>query len=371
MQVGISIEVLFDRAPDGASVYTYELCQALGRSDHADNVGMFHAAHQELPSDVAELPLDRRSFSLGREALFKAWTEHRRPHPQFLWDDLAVVHATGNAIPPTGGTSLVATVHDVASVRFPDAYPRAQLAKLRWSLKQIQHHAKLVICPSRVVATDLTELVGVDPGRIRVIPHGVDAVFLGWDDSRPSPVPVDGPYMLWVGAKERRKNVECLVDTFGQLAGDYRDLKMVLHAPGRWLGDEVRDELAVRGLLDRTIVHDELLTRPQMAALYGNAAVFVLPSRYEGFGMPALEAMACGTPVVVSGDTAMCEWAADVASVVEPCAAAGIAGAVSAILDDAALAQRLGQAGRERARGFSWDGAAQKTWQVYEEAAAR
>lgn len=369
MRVGISIEVLFERSPDGASVYTYELCQALGRSEHADQVGMFHAAHSELPCDVAELALERRAFHLGRDALFRAWSENRPPSPQFLWDDLSVVHTTGNAIPPVGSAHLVATVHDVASARYPEAYPRSQLARLRRSLKLVQQEAALVICPSRVVATDLNELVGVDAGRIRVIPHGVDSIFLGWDGSRPSPVAVDGPYLLWVGTKERRKNVECLIDTFDELSGVYPDLSLVLHAPGRWLGDEVRDELAARGLLGRAVVHDDLLTRPQMAALYGNASVFVLPSRYEGFGMPALEAMACGTPVVVSGETAMCEWAADVAQVVEPCAPAGIASAVAGILDDPVMAQRLGEAGRSRARQFSWESAATKTWQVYEEAA--
>jgi glycosyltransferase involved in cell wall biosynthesis len=376
MRVGLNAEPLFQRVPTGVGVYALALCRGLVEIGHADDIVFFHADHDEAPSEIGSLPVDRVAFTLSRDRLYESWMADRRPAPQSITGDLDVVHSTGPAIPPAGGAVLVVTVHDLAAIRFPDRYPRRARALHKRGAHIAAAEAARIIVPSRSTALDVEEFYGVERERIRVVPHGVDFADLGaaataavgdagkrWERWG-----IAEPYVLWVGTQEQRKNVVAVLDAFSHLAARHPELSLVLHGPNGWLGDEVGEGLQHRGLHGRTIVSEGSLPRNELAALYARATVFVYPSLYEGFGMPVLEAMACGTPVVTSNISALPETAGDAALLVDPLDDAALAEAIGRIVDDPGLAEDLSQRGQKRARALTWGETARRTWAVYEEA---
>jgi glycosyltransferase involved in cell wall biosynthesis len=378
MRVGLNAEPLFQRIPTGVGVYALALCRGLVEIGHADELVIFHAAHDEVPPEVGELPVDRVGYTLSRDRLYEAWMADRRPAPQTIINgDLDVVHSTGPAIPPPGGAVLVVTVHDLAPIRFADRYPRRARALHKRGAHIAASEAARIIVPSRSTALDVEEFYGVERERIRVVPHGVDFADLGavakavgdaaerWERRG-----IAEPYVLWVGTQEQRKNVVAVLDAFAHLAARHPELSLVLHGPNGWLGDEVGEGLQQRGLHSRTIVSEGSLPRNELAALYARASVFVYPSLYEGFGMPVLEAMACRTPVVTSNISALPETAGDAALLVDPLDDMALAEAIARILEDPVLAEDLSQRGQKRARALTWGETARRTWAVYEEARA-
>ncbi|MGH9025556.1 MAG: glycosyltransferase family 4 protein [Acidimicrobiia bacterium] len=369
MRVGINAEPLFARVPTGAGVYGLSLCQALATVGHASEVELFHAAHELVPADVAALPITRHVLPLDRDELYASWKGSRRPTPQSVCGPLDVVHAPSPTLPPSGGAALVATIHDLAPLRFADRYPRPARLGLKREVSFATREADRVICPSESTAAELTDLLGVGEDRIRVVPHGV---------SMPVPDAVEAaafvakraipePYVLWVGTQEERKNVGTVIEAFGRIAARDESVSLVLHGNQGWLGDEVAQRIRELGLEPRTVASEGSLTRAELAFLFSRATVFVFPSLYEGFGLPVLEAMACGAPVVTSDRSALPESAGDAGVLVDPASVEAVADAVLALLDDPDRRTELRRRGRARAAGFSWDVAARRTWAIYEE----
>lgn len=369
MRVGINAEPLFQRVPTGAGVYALSLCQAFAAVGHASEVELFHAAHELVPADVAALRIARHVFPLERDELYASWKGARRPTPQSVCGPLDVVHAPSPTLPPSGGAALVATIHDLAPLRFADRYPRSVRLGLKQEVRFATREADRVICPSESTAAELSDLLGVGGDRIRVVPHGV---------SMPVPDAVEAeafvakrgipePYVLWVGTQEERKNVGTVIEAFGRVAARDSSVSLVLHGNQGWLGDEVAERIHTLGLQSRTFASEGSLTRAEMAFLYSRATVFVFPSLYEGFGLPVLEAMACGAPVVTSNRSALPESAGDAGLLVDPASAVAVADAILALIDDADRRTELRRRGRARAAGFSWDVTARRTWAVYQE----
>src|SRR5215210_3135765 len=238
MRVGLNAEPLFQRIPTGVGVYALALCRGLVEIGHADDLALFHAAHDEVPPEVAELPIARVAFTLSRDRLYDAWMADRRPAPQTIADDLDVVHSTGPAIPPAGGAVLVVTVHDLAPIRFADRYPRRARAVHKRGAHIAAAEAARIIVPSRSTALDVEEFYGVERGRIRVVPHGVDIAELGPGDDPGGAAArrwerrgIAEPYVLWVGTQEQRKNVVAVLDAFAHVAARHPELSLVLHGP--------------------------------------------------------------------------------------------------------------------------------------------
>jgi glycosyltransferase involved in cell wall biosynthesis len=369
MRVGMNAEPAFQRIPTGVGVYALALCRGLVEIGQADELVIFHAAHDEVPPEVGELPVDRVGFTLSRDRLYDAWMADRRPAPQSITGDVDVVHSTGPAIPPPGGAALVVTVHDLAPIRFADRYPRRARSVYKRGAVIAAAEAARIITPSRSTALDVEEFYGVERERIRVVPHGVDMSDLEIHDAEQlwARRGIAEPYLLWVGTQEQRKNVVAVLDAFTRLAPRHPRLSLVLHGPNGWLGDEVGEGLRQRDIHSRTIVSEGSLPRSELAALYARATVFVYPSLYEGFGMPVLEAMACGTPVVTSNISALPETAGDAALLVDPLDGEALAEAVGRVIEDPTVAEDLSRRGQKRAAGFTWAETARRTWAIYEE----
>jgi glycosyltransferase involved in cell wall biosynthesis len=259
-----------------------------------------------------------------------------------------LVHRLDLRVPPRLGPELL-TVHDLPPLRFDDegTLPRWAAASAR--------RARGVICPSEFAAREVRELLGVE--RTWVVPYGVDPAF-----ADAQPLAVDGRFVLHAAGATERKNLSGLAEAWRRLVEEVEDVELVLCGPP----DPRRDELF--SSLPRTRIVGRLPVE-RVAGLMRAAAAVVVPSVYEGFGLPALEGMAAGVPVVAAARGALPEVCGDAALLVEP-TREGIAAGLRAVLEDEEVARRLGEAGPARAAGFTWAKAARATLAVYEEALA-
>jgi glycosyltransferase involved in cell wall biosynthesis len=271
---------------------------------------------------------------------------------------------------------LVLTVHDLAFRRLPETAPASTLEWLS-GFEDCLSRAARVVAVSECTRRDLLELCGAPEERIRVIPLGVDG-----ERYRPQPearsravaagVGVDGPYLLSLGGIEPRKNLPGLVRAFGLLPADVRPWLVIAGGGVRWNPEGSRLlEGALSGLpaaVRSRVVVTGYLSEEDKVALLSGATALVYPSRYEGFGLPVLEAMACGTPVLTSSVSALPEVAGDAAVLVDPERVEAIAEGIEGLLRDEGLRDRLRTAGLARAARYSWDRTARSTAAVLREA---
>jgi alpha-1,3-rhamnosyl/mannosyltransferase len=262
-----------------------------------------------------------------------------------------LVHRFDLRLPAAPGKEVV-TVHDLPPLRFPDEgrLGRSALAGAR--------RADRVIVPSRFAAGELAELAGV--GDAEVIPYGVSAEFrdsVAATDQELRAMRITSPFVLHAAGASLRKNLSGLADAWRQLERARPELSLLLCGPP----DQRRDALFAGC---RRVVKPGRLASRTIASLMRRASVVVVPSTYEGFGLPALEAMACGTPVVAANCGALPEVCADAALLVEPDGSA-IAEALERVLGDPGLAADLQARGLRRAAMFDWDRAARRHLEVY------
>ena len=257
-----------------------------------------------------------------------------------------VLHCTTYYGPLRPRVPTVVTVHDLAVFRHPEAFPRWTRTYAPFVVPRVLRAARRVIAVSEFTASELETLLRVPREKIRVVPNAVDETFTS-DGPR-----ADGDYVLAVGTLEPRKNLARAVEAAARIGVDVR----VVGARG-WGGVEARG-VNVTWLGE---VGDE-----ELARLYRGALCVVYPSLYEGFGLPVLEAMACGAAVVTSASGATQEIAGDAAVLVDPLDVDAIAAGIESAI---ARREELRALGLERVRAFSWDEAARLTQAAYEEAA--
>jgi glycosyltransferase involved in cell wall biosynthesis len=277
-----------------------------------------------------------RASSIVRDALWYPVGLKRRAR------SFDVLHCTTFRGPRDAGVPTVVTVHDLAVLRAPDAFPRWHRLYGRAGLERVLRTADAVVAVSEFTAAETTELAGVPSERIRVVPNGVDAIF------SPEGNRTEGDYVLAVATLEPRKNLGRAVEAAREAGVELR----VVGARG-WGGVEVDGWLGE-------------IPDAELAALYRGARCVVYPSLYEGFGLPVLEAMACGAPVVTSRATAMEEIAGGAAVLVDPLDATSIAAGITAAVG---RRDELVPLGLGRAREFTWERAADAVTDLWRELA--
>jgi glycosyltransferase involved in cell wall biosynthesis len=234
----------------------------------------------------------------------------------------------------------------------------------------MMRRARRIITVSEFSRRDLSDAYDVPLERITAIPNGVNTAFRPLPDARQlaaERLGLSEGYVLFVGALAPRKNVVALLEAFGRVARLGGVHQLVLAGADRGSGAATRrraEELGLSGRI-RLLGH---VAEADLPALYGAAHAVCVPSLYEGFGLPALEAMACGTPVIASKTTGLGEAVGDAALTFDPRAVEEIADALERVLGDPLLRERLVESGRERAAAFTWRRSAEATAQVYREA---
>ncbi len=288
----------------------------------------------------------------------------RRPWPTLL-------HSVDHVAPAWGPWPSVVTLHDLAFLRYPETHTAAS-RRYYAAVGASVRRARRVIAVSHATAADAASMLGLDPGRVRVIHEAAAPAYaprshadlealaarLGFNPHR--------RYVLFVGTLEPRKNLPLLLEAFARLRADL-DLQLLIVGGRGWLDRAIFATHARLDLGDSALFLGSL-PEGDLAVLYSHAGVFALPSLYEGFGLVLLEAMACGAPVVSSSAGPMPEVVGDAAILLEPSDAATWAQAIGRLLGDEAEAEALRRRGFARAAEFSWARAARETREVYREA---
>jgi glycosyltransferase involved in cell wall biosynthesis len=286
------------------------------------------------------------------------------------WPDL--LHSIDHVAPAWGAWRSVVTLHDLAFMLYPQTHTAASRTYYAASGESVRR-AERVIAVSQRTASDAVRLLGVDPARMRVVPEAAAPAFgprpeadLDALSARLGLELAPRRYGLFVGTLEPRKNVPLLLDAFGLVRREM-DVQLVVVGARGWLDEPIFAARARSGL-ESAAHFVGVLGEDDLAVLYSHAGVFVLPSLYEGFGLPVLEAMACGAPVVCSNAGPLPEVAADAAVLLPPDNGVAWADAMLSVLADPRRSADLRQRGFARAASFSWERAALATRDVYREA---
>jgi glycosyltransferase involved in cell wall biosynthesis len=364
LRVSMICEQLLQPVPGGIGSYVRAMLRALPRC--GIEVEPVVAWHRDATLYDAGLSHARR-LRTDRRRLYDHWTKGRRPGVGGTAD---IVHAPSLAFPARDTRPLVVTVHDTLFLDHPDLYTERGVEFHKAMLDRLGD-ADMVIVPSRAAERDLRGAAPHTP-RIRVIPMGTD--MRPPEDAERDDIldklGVERPYVLWVGTVEPRKNPEGVVRGYVAAldAGVPRSTELNLYLvgpPGWWSGD-VGGFLDSRGVASRVRRLDYQPKRA-LQALYAGAEAFLFPSFAEGFGLPVIEAMACGAPVVTSNRSSLPEVAGSAALLCDPDDPDSIGDALAKILRDPGLAQDLRRLGQRRAFAFTWARTARSTMAAYRE----
>lgn len=357
----------------GIGRYVRELVAALARQPQTDAYRLFMAGarRDQLPQPPGPA-FTWRPTRLTPRWLARIWQRARLPLPvETFTGRINLFHATDFVLPPTlPGTRTLLTVHDLSFVRVPETASPSLKAYLDVVVPRSVKAADHVLADSQATKDDLIALYGVAASKITVLLSGVDARFRRVEDQ-----PARGavrqryqiparPYIFSVGTVQPRKNYARLIQALARLRAAGHDIDLVIAGGRGWLEDPIYAAIQVQKLSEH--VHFiGFADDADLPALYSNAACVALPSLYEGFGLPVLEAMACGTPVVTSNLSSLPEVAGDAALLIDPLDVDALVHALERLLTDSALRERMITAGIQRAARFTWERSAAQLSDIY------
>ena len=359
-------------APTGVGIYVRELCKALAMRGDLELVA-FTASWKDDPERFLDLTQVRECVhvQLPVKLLNFGWHYLGQPKIERFVGEVDIAHSPHPLTLPARKAARVITIHDLDFLHHPERsfgevrrdYPRL--------VRRAAQRADAILTVSEASRADILQHTQCEPDRVHAVPLAVDqrlAHTPGEDTSEEARrLTGSDPYVLFVGRLEPRKNVEGVLRAFAaSREAEISAHRLVLCGPApdgthaaRWkrLADElgVRERVTMTGYASREVVH----------ALYHRATLLLLPSLAEGFGLPVLEAMACGCPVITSNTSSLPEVAGDAALLVDPTSTEEITSVLDQLLGDSAKRDDLARRGRERAREFTWAATATKTAAVY------
>lgn len=364
LRVGINARALEKPTPGGVSRYTHSLLNGLAEQDR--DMTLFLFGVRSLPPSLSNAPVIRNADAPAPAhsgARAHLWEQLQLPRRLGEYD-LDVFHTPAGQPPLLASVPLVTTIHDISPISNPEWFSKEYAALYRVLTPVAVRRSVRLVGVSEFTRNELVDAYPRAAGKTVAVPNGVRA--LPESDAPPDADLDAGSFLLFVGSTNPRKNVSTLLKAYRlyrRRESESDPLELALAGPDRDVFASA-DVPRVEGVRPLGFVSEEVL-----AWLYRNAAAFVFPTLYEGFGMPILEAMAAGTPVVTADRGAMAEVAGDAAALVDPRRPEDVADAIERVLDDPAYRARLVETGRARAETFTWDRTARLTADVYREAA--
>lgn len=358
----------------GNESYAVNLIEALAQIDSVNDYTLYVTTaeahdrfHQRWPNfkvqtTLPHTPLIRIPLTLSAEL---------RKHP------VDVLHVQFTA-PPFCPCPVVVSVHDLSFEHLPQTFLRRSRTQLRLTVRHSARRADRILTLSEHTRSDVIETYKIDPAKVTAIPLAAPAHFGPVTDDKELQrvrhnYGIDGDYVLTVGSIQPRKNLVRLINAYAALRGAHtgnRSPKLVIVGKRGWLFDETLRALETTGVKD-SIVLTGYVPERDLPPLYSGALCFVYPSYFEGFGLPPLEAMKCGAPVIVGNATSLPEVVGDAGLKVDPFDVSAIAGAISELINNSELRRELSVKGLKRAELFDWRQTARQTLMVYEQVARK
>ena len=353
----------------GVSRYEAQLTAALLQQQGDDEYRVYASSgDDEIPSTVATerrqpwIPTAHPVARIGWEQSGLVFQAYR--------DRIDLLHGMAFVTPPAWRGPSVVTIHDLAFMKLGGHAPKRRAIYLSAMIRQSVKRAGRVIVVSSQTSLDAQELLRVDPGKIAITPLGVSQSLHPLTPEARAAFRIreklNRPTVLYLGTLEPRKNIPVLLRAFDRIAGE-TGADLVLGGAEGWLTDELHQTLSGMRWRERVRLTG-FIPESDLAAWLSAADCFAFPSRYEGFGLPPLEAMACGTPIVSSTSSSLPEVLGDDALLVDPDDVEGLGDALARVLDDADLAADLRQRGLIRAARYSWAETARLTRIAYQAA---
>jgi len=335
LRFGLDATYTLDSSPSGVALYSREIAFGIAKAHPESHFTFYYRPHRYFKSFGVPLPPNAsRGFLAPMGALF---------------------HGLNQRLPRFHRGPSVATFHDLFVLTGEYSTPDFR-ARFAAQAQDAAARADMVIAVSEFTRGQVISLLGVEPSRVRVVHHGTRALAFPGGDSAPRQ-----QVILSVGALQKRKNVARLVEAFEAVDPAWR---LVLIGSNGYGAAEIHARIAASPARDRISVLG-YVTPEELAAWYARAMIFAFPSLDEGFGMPVLEAMAAGTPVLTSTRSALPEVAGEAALLADPEDTGALVHALQSLTRDEELRARFSRLGVERARLFTWEKAVEQTWNVY------
>ncbi len=364
MRIAVNAADLDHPRIDGTRIYIWNMLKKFGSLDRESQ---FLIYHKNKFNPQLTFPVFR-NYEIRKIKSPFWWTQTRfawetfREKPDVLWMPM-------HSLPylRSKKTKTVVTIHDLAFKFFPHFFPKKDLRRLNYFTDYAIKKAHRIIAVSNSTKNDILKLYpGIKEEKIRVIYHGYDKNLfnegISSDQIKKANIKYHIPYaryIIYVGAIQPRKNISGLVDAFELLRQDktYKDVGLVIAGDLGWLYDDIVSKIKKT---ENVYAMGKFETE-DLGALIKGAGVFVLPSLYEGFGLPLIEAMACGTPVLAADNSSLSEIVSDAGVLFDPCSRDSLAEALRKILESDKLRDDLRRKGLSRAKDFSWEKCARET----------
>ena len=352
----------------GVGHYTFELALELARQSPSDSF--------QILSHLPFADLDRAPGNLSFIKQPVNWITHHWwtiGLPLFIKRArLDLFHGTNYDVPLWGGCPTVLTIHDLSQLLFPETHEARRVSRARRRLPVMSHRATMIITPTAAVKSEVCEHLRVPSDKVVVVNEAPRKSFYPMPLEEVAPIVrklgIDDEFILYVGTIEPRKNIITLVKAFEEvLRTTTLRPQLVIAGKKGWLTDELFTYIDSAKLGDRLRLTG-YLSDAELRALYSACRIMVYPALYEGAGLPPLEAMACGAPVITTNTPAIAEMVADKARLFSPTDFRTLAKHIVELLTTPAIRESLGRAGITHAGRFTWERAARETLEVYRQA---
>jgi len=373
MRIGIITDLIDKEYSDNQSskshkIVTENLVKNILKIDKKNEYYLIHSQKSNHP--IYKLGAKEIIIPANKLKLFKLYRKLFIINNLIKKYKLELVHEPSPILPIISGTHFIATVHDIIPLLFPKIVSTRLKIYFQLFFKYQVKRASHLIAVSNYTKNDIIKFLKIPKHKISVVYNGVDKQYKLLNKSlckkflqKKYKIPKN--FLLYVGTLDPRKNVRLILLAFEKLKRHFPLLKLVIVGKNDWKNYEIVKIIKQLGIQDK-VIFTGFVPDEELPSFYNSAAVFVFPSLYEGFGLPPLEAMACGCPVITSNTSSLPEVVGDAGIMVNPHDIKGLANAIEKVLTNKKLRQQMIKNGLKQAKKFSWEKCAKETLKVYE-----
>ncbi|SKA76588.1 Glycosyltransferase involved in cell wall bisynthesis [Caloramator quimbayensis] len=375
MKIGMELQPIF-KDKTGIGWYTYNIIKEVIKLDKDNEFigyGFNFAGRNNILPNIKDLNIEYDICKVIPYGLYsRLWDYIPIKYNNFFRNKADIYHFFNFIVPPNIGGIVIVTVYDVVYKRFPETMTKANFNRLEKNLQRSVDRADIIITISENSKKEIIEYLNVAEDKIRIIPIGIEIEKYRKKYSENEMIKVrkkyniPNEYILYLGTLEPRKNIETIIDSYALYKKNGGNLKLVIAGKKGWMYDSILNRVKQYSLGDE-VIFTGYVDEDDKACIYKMSSLFLFPSFYEGFGIPVIEAMAAGTPVITSNTSSLPEAAGDAAIFVNPKDINAIADSMLKIANNDYYKKELIIKGLKQSEKFSWEKSAEKLINIYNE----